>query len=264
MPNYTIKNVKTNEHYNVDCTYSELQKILKNSDLVQGSSASLLVGGVKDMFGKTPDVFKDLTKTINFCGESFCQKEPIKDNYSLSWTTLLADKLNTSIIGWGRPGAAYEHVFKSYDEQADYTIFCWTDPNRLYVNSEYSVMIGDLTEDIRIKGGIKNSRDKAAYAYYKYLHNIHVAKQRYIRELYWFDHAILSKYKGVAIHIPCFDIYYTFSNGINIDTPLEDMRSKNAEWWQELANHFTKQKNAMLADKIYNIIKEDHEKTNYK
>lgn len=264
MPFYTIKNVKTNEHYNVDCTYSELQKILKNSDLVQGSSAPLLVGGVKDMFGKTPDVFKDLTKTINFCGESFCQKEPIKDNYSLSWTTLLADKLNASIIGWGKPGAAYEHAIQTFDNTADYTIFCWTDPNRLYVNSEYTALIGDITEDIKIKGGIKNSRDKAAYAYYKYLHNIPVTKQRFKRELYWFDHAILSKYKGVAIHIPCFDIYYTFSNGINTDTPLDDMRSNNAEWWQELANHFTKQKNAMLADKIYNIIKEHHEKTNYK
>jgi|TARA_R110000822_G_scaffold35982_10_gene101385 hypothetical protein len=62
MPNYTIKNIKTSEHHNVDCTYSELQEILKNSDLVQGLSAPLLVGGVKDMFGKTPDGFKDLMK----------------------------------------------------------------------------------------------------------------------------------------------------------------------------------------------------------
>jgi len=261
MPNYTIKNVKTNEHHNVDCTYSELQEILKNSDLV---SAPLLVGGVKDMFGKTPDGSKDLMKTINFCGESFSQKEPNKDNYSLSWTTLLANKLNASIIGWGKPGAAYEHAIQSFDNTADYTIFCWTDPNRLYVNSEYSAMIGDLNEDIRIKGGIKADKDKAAYAYYKYLHNIPVAKQRFKRELYWFDHAILSNYKGVAIHLPCFRTYYTFTHGININTPLDDMRSKNVEWWKELANHFTNQENVRLADKIYNIIKEHHEKTNYK
>ena len=199
-------------------------------------------------------------KTINFCGDSFCQLVPKVDDRSLSWPILLADKLNTSIIGWGRPGVACEHVFKSYDEQADYTIFCWTDPNRLYVNSKYSVMIGDLTEDIRIKGGIKADKDKAAYAYYKYLHNIPVAKQRYIRELYWFDNTILNNYKGVAIHLPCFDTYYTFSNGINTNTPLDDMRSKDLK--NELNNHFTKQENVRLADKIYSIIKEHHEKTN--
>ena len=36
--------------------------MLKNSELVQGLSSPLLVGGVKDMFGKTPDGFKDLMK----------------------------------------------------------------------------------------------------------------------------------------------------------------------------------------------------------
>ena len=201
-------------------------------------------------------------KTINFCGDSFCQLEPKVSNRSLSWTTLLADKLNTSIIGWGRPGVACEHVFKSYDEQADYTIFCWTDPNRLYVNSEYSAMVGELDKHMYNLGGLHNNIAKAAYAYYKYLHNIPVAKQRYIRELYWFDHAILSNYKGVTIHLPCFDIFYTFSNGINTNTPLDAMRSKDVR--NELNNHFTKQENARLADKIYNIIKEHHEKTNYK
>ncbi len=193
-------------------------------------------------------------KTINFCGDSFCQLEPKVSNRSLSWTTLLADKLNTSIIGWGRPGVACEHVFKSYDEQADYTIFCWTDPNRLYVNSEYSAMVGELDKHMYNLGGLHNNIAKAAYVYYKYLHNIPVAKQRYIRELYWFDHAILNNYKGVAIHLPCFDIFYTFSNGINIDTPLDDMRSKDLK--NELMNHFTKQENVRLADKLYSIIKE--------
>ena len=62
MPNYTIKNIKTKEQYQVDCSYSELQDILKDSELVQGLSTPLLVGGVKDMFGKTPDGFKDLMK----------------------------------------------------------------------------------------------------------------------------------------------------------------------------------------------------------
>ena len=201
-------------------------------------------------------------KTINFCGDSFCQLEPNVNNRSLSWTTLLADKLNASIIGWGKPGAAHEHAFNCYDEQADYTIFCWTDPNRLYVNSEYSANIGDLNDFVYQLGGLHDKLKKAAYAYYKYLHNISVAKQRFKRELYWFDHTILNNYKGVAVHLPCFDIWHVFTHGINTNTPLDAMRSKDLK--NELMNHFTKQENARLADKIYNIIKEHHEKTDYK
>jgi len=190
-------------------------------------------------------------QSINFCGDSFCQKEPIVSNRSLSWTTLLADKLNASIIGWGKPGAAYEHAIQTFDSTTDYTIFCWTDPNRLYINPKESINI--VTEFLSIKES-SNNLEKAAYAYYKYLHNIPVAKQRYIRELYWFDNTILNNYKGVAIHLPCFDTYYTFSNGINTDTPLDAMRSKDVR--NELHNHFTKQENARLADKLYNIIKQ--------
>ena len=201
-------------------------------------------------------------KTINFCGDSFCQLVPEIDDRSFSWPILLADKLNASIIGWGNPGAAHEHAIQTFDNTADYTIFCWTDPNRLYVNPKYSAMVGELDKHMYNLGGLPSNIAKAAYAYYKYLHNIPVAEQRYMRELYWFDHAILNNYKGVAIHLPCFDIYYTFSNGINTDTPLYAMRSKDVK--NELNNHFTKQENSGLADKIYNIIKEHHEKTNYK
>ena len=200
--------------------------------------------------------------TINFCGDSFCQKEPDVNNRSLSWTTLLADKLNASILEWGKPGAAHEHAFKSYDITADYTIFCWTDPNRLYVNSEYSANIAELGDHTYQLGGLHNNVEKAAYAYFKYLHNISVAKQRFKRELYWFDHAILSNYKGVAVHLACFDVSHIFTHGINIDTPLDSIRSKDVK--NELHNHLTEQENSGLADKIYNIIKEHHEKTNYK
>ena len=56
-------------------------------------------------------------KTINFCGDSFCQLVPKVDDRSLSWPILLADKLNASIIGWGNPGAAYEHAIRSFNDK---------------------------------------------------------------------------------------------------------------------------------------------------
>ena len=199
-------------------------------------------------------------KTINFCGDSFCRLEPKVGNRGLSWTTLLADKLNASILGWGKPAAAYEHAIQTFDNTTDYTIFCWTDPNRLYVNPEYSVNMIHLHHLIHQLGGLSNNKEKAAYAYFKYLHSISVTKQRYMRELYWFDHAILSNYKGVAIHLPCFNVQHVFIHGINIDIPLDDMRSRDVK--NELHNHLTEQENSGLADKIYSIIKEHHEKTN--
>ena len=199
-------------------------------------------------------------KTINFCGDSFCRLEPKVGNRGFSWTTLLADKLNASIIGWGNPGAAHEHAIQTFDNTTDYTIFCWTDPNRLYVNPEYSVNMIHLHHLIHQLGGLSNNKEKAAYAYFKYLHSIPVTKQRYMRELYWFDHAILSNYKGVAIHLSCFNVQHVFIHGINIDIPLDDMRSRDGK--NELHNHLTEQENSGLADKIYSIIKEHHEKTN--
>ena len=85
----------------------------------------------------------------------------------------------------------------------------------------YSIQVGETAE--------KGSRDKAAYAYYKYLWNKQLTQKRFSRELYWFDHTILSNYKGVAIHLACFDIWHVFTHGMNINTPLDAMRSKDVK-----------------------------------
>ena len=194
-------------------------------------------------------------KTINFCGDSFCQKESDINNRSLSWTTLLADKLNASITGWGGSGSAPEHAIQTFDNTADYTVFCWTDPNRLYVNPDYSANMNNQRRRFSHQlGGLHNNIAKAAYAYYKYLHNIPIAEQRFKRELYWFDHVILSNYRGVAVHLSCFNVQHVFTHGINTDTPLNAMRSRDVK--NELNNHFTEQENFELADKLYSIIKE--------
>ena len=193
-------------------------------------------------------------QTINFCGDSFCQKES-DNNYSLSWTTLLADKLNASITGWGGSGSAPEHAIQTFDATVDYTVFCWTDPNRLYVNPDYSAIMGHLHHLIHQLGGLHNNIQKAAYAYYKYLHNIPIAKQRYMRELYWFDKVILSKYKGIVVHISCFHTIYQFTNGINIpDLLYESPLSREGNHKEQIANHLTIQENIELANKIYKVL----------
>ena len=197
----------------------------------------------------------EIMKTINFCGDSFCQLEPIVSNRSLSWTTLLASKLNANILGYGKAGAAYEHAIQTFDSTADYTIFCWTEPNRLY-HIKYG-----LNMDSAESNQHKHRTYAAAKVYYKYLHNINLACERQIRDLYWFDHVILNNYQGLAIHLYCYDVRHTFTNGITINTTLdprpmrEILEIKNIK--DELHNHLTEQENSGLADKIYDIIKEN-------
>ena len=69
---------------------------------------------------------KNLAK-INFCGDSFCEQA-----CEQSWTTHLANALDAKIVGLGRGGTAHERAFKTFSPSADYTVFCWTEPHRLY------------------------------------------------------------------------------------------------------------------------------------
>ena len=189
-------------------------------------------------------------KTINFCGDSFCARDGLdKDRLKYSWTSLLANKLNCKIIGGGRGGAAYEHAIRSFNDKAGITIFCWTDSDRIY-NKKYIIngKTANKYKDI-------NSVYKAADYYYNYLHDSSLSKLRYMRELYWFDQTILSKYKGTIIHMSCFHTVYQFTNGINIPGLLYWFpQSRKGIDKEEIANHLTIQENIKLANKIYKVL----------
>lgn len=65
MPTYTLKNIKTNDKWNITCSWNELQKMLDyDPELIQVLSAPRTVASSGDMFGKTPDGFKDLKRKI--------------------------------------------------------------------------------------------------------------------------------------------------------------------------------------------------------
>ena len=224
-------------------------------------------------------------KTINFCGDSFCQKE----HKSLAaWTKLLAYKLEAKIIGFGKGASAHEHAIQTFDNTADYTVFCWTDPYRLYVDKTYSTNLWTLeaminpdklglSSAVKLRQPTPTKIDKAAYTYYKYLYRPSLHEQRQIRDLYWFDNVVLSNYKGIAVHIFCFKyrINYKFQNGIYVSDILSHKTKKhkfrfvnhwllsnkekqdileNGDMSTEYANHMTKHQNFELADKIYSML----------
>lgn len=178
-------------------------------------------------------------KTINFCGDSFCDMSTPE----WSWTRLLANHFEAQIQGLGLGGTAHEHAIKSFDSLADYTVFCWTEKSRVYHKSQ---VINFNTLDHK---SVKEPIDKAAYAYYKYLYDEDVALKRQQRDLYWFDHTILTHYQGTVIHLWCFEVTYTFKHGHVIDGVLWDDYRVYPQG-TTISNHLNESDNHQLYRKI--------------
>lgn len=65
MPIYTLKDMKTAEVWEVQCSYDELQKTLDcMPDIIQVLSAPKIVSVIGNTVNKTPDGFKDLMGRI--------------------------------------------------------------------------------------------------------------------------------------------------------------------------------------------------------
>lgn len=65
MPTYTLKDNKTNDQWDVVCSWDELQTILNEMDNVsQVMKAPLIVGGVRDVRSRVPDGFKDVLSRV--------------------------------------------------------------------------------------------------------------------------------------------------------------------------------------------------------
>ena len=72
-------------------------------------------------------------QTIGFFGDSFCTSKDAQ-----SWCVILAEKLNAEIINYGEEGKSIWTTFFNYNKRIrqntvpDISIFCWTEPYRLY------------------------------------------------------------------------------------------------------------------------------------
>lgn len=181
-----------------------------------------------------------MAKTINFCGDSFCQKL-----HSPAWTYLLAELLDCKILGGGKGGSAHEHAIHTFDETADYTVFCWTEPHRLY-HPDYGLNTGSAEKHKK-----NNNIYAGAFAYYKFVHDFAYAEKRQMRELYWFDHEVLSKYSGKIVHCWNFMKTYEWKHGAVYNEILFDGEEDHSG----RTNHFTDEQNYNLAHELYNLIR---------
>lgn len=65
MPTYTLRDIKTQNEWDVKCSYDELQTILNEMpDVIKVLSTPKIVTGVGSLHGKVPDGFKDKLKQI--------------------------------------------------------------------------------------------------------------------------------------------------------------------------------------------------------
>ena len=64
MPQYTMRDIKTKEEFEVTCTWTEMQELLnENPNLVQKLSTPKIISGRSGGM-KVPDGFTDLKKNI--------------------------------------------------------------------------------------------------------------------------------------------------------------------------------------------------------
>lgn len=65
MPTYTLRDIKTNDQWDVHCSYDELQTILDEMpDVIKVLSTPKIVTSVGTLHGKIPDGFKDKLNQI--------------------------------------------------------------------------------------------------------------------------------------------------------------------------------------------------------
>ena len=152
-------------------------------------------------------------------------------------------------------GSAHEHAIKTFKEHADITIFCWTEYNRIY-HKKYSFNFGSVQEHL-LQNKAKSKRAfLAANAYYQYLHYENLAKERQIRDLYWFDHCVLEKVNKTFLHLFCFEITYKFKNGINTSLILKnDFETAYGANDPNIYNHLTIEDNKKLAEQVLHFLK---------
>jgi len=198
-------------------------------------------------------------KTIGFFGDSFCSSCEEE-----SWCSIVAKKLNSKIINLGMSGASIWTAIINFldivenNRLPNYSIFCWTDPYRLYHEkfiANHSVKITDENKNIV----------EASRLYKLYLSNQKKEHIEYEFVLKYFDKEILkplenktkiyqmwsiapfelaNEKKHIELQTGCFDNFslYKFSEWKFIDYKIEEE--------SKLINHMTAEKNKELANKV--------------
>ena len=194
-------------------------------------------------------------KTIGFFGDSFCAS-----NQDESWCNILQEKLGCERPRWfGQPGRSiwttfmhFNHLIKM-DRVPHVSVFCWTEPYRLY---HPSLILSANTEPLE---GVDPKVYEALEDYWKYLHNYDKDEMSYEYALRHYDEHVLSKVDGEVIQMWSFrpfetadkDAGITLTSGTFIDESMYAFSGGKEAWGRGTINHMTIEQNQQWADKVY-------------
>ena len=197
-------------------------------------------------------------KTIGFFGDSFCAS-----NQPESWCNILQKKLGADRTRWfGKPGTSIWSVFFQYNilisvnKVPDISIFCWTEPYRLY-HPKYI-----LSANTQPLEGVDPKMYKALDDYWVHLHNYEKDEMAYEYALKHYDQNILSKVDSEIVQMWSFRPFETvdkdagikLTTGKFIDESMFTFSKSAGEkdgWGIGTINHMTAEQNQQWADKIY-------------
>ena len=199
-------------------------------------------------------------KTIGFFGDSFCAS-----NQPESWCNILQQKLGADRIRWfGNPGRSIWSVFFQYNNLIkenrvpDISLFCWTEPYRLYHPKH---ILSANTEPLE---GVDPKMYKALNDYWVYLHNYDKDEMAYEYALKHYDQNILSKVDSDIVQMWSFRPFETadkdanikLSTGTFVDESMYAFSGGKDNWGKGDINHMTVEQNQQWADKIYEAMNE--------
>lgn len=197
-------------------------------------------------------------KTIGFFGDSFCASDRPE-----SWCNILQEKLGCSKpICFGKPGSSIWSVFFKYNDLImkgkvpDISIFCWTEPYRLY-HKDYT-----LSLNVKPEEGADPKMYKALDDYWVYLHQQYKDEMAYEYSLKYYDQHVLSKVDSTIIQMWSFKPFETadrpqgiqLTTGTFIDESMfafsKDSNINHGKG-DGTINHMTKEQNEIWANKVY-------------
>jgi hypothetical protein len=215
---------------------------------------------------------------LAFCGDSYCGDIEVQKP-RLSYLDLVSKEFDAEILCYGEGGGC---LFHSYEimlnniEEADYIIFCVTEPYRfanryrLPINAP-SIFSGYYEHGIELRKKTLAKIKAAMEIYYKEIisHRYHEITQRgLLREI----DAVIKEYKKKCIFFGCFENSfqdYTFKNApwgnLHLFEDIQqiteqpmtrdelDYARSNLE-----CNHFFQEDNINMANFIIDVIKEDN------
>ena len=164
---------------------------------------------------------------IGYFGDSFCESKA-----NDSWCVLLADRLNAEVVNWGSGGASIWKTFMEYesfkekDIIPDISVFCWTEPYRLY-HPRLPIAKGAVPipgEDEQVY--------KAADMYYVHLQNYRKEELAYSYALQWFDRHVLAENKKQILQTWSMKPFELAGKNVDIKLTSGKFRSVRFHWYR--------------------------------